>query len=562
MKKITTKVLAAISLILYILSCIPVIYIGFFNYASGDDYLYGAPVKHAIEDHAGFLQVIHVAWQDVIREYHTFQGTLATMFVWRFEPSIWGEKLYTITIFISVGILNIGIFFLFYVILTKLLKLKKSVYLIASSLALFMIIQFMVYPASGLYFFPGVIRYTFAFGLVCLACGNTILYLTEGRGRNLVAVVLLMTYLGGSGFPPIVMSGLGVFFLMAWGFLSGDPAKKRRSLIMLIPLGLELVGFIIAATCPGNKFRGGEDFGFSIGRVFEVFYKSFKFGTVELFKYFLDVRPLCLLPVFVFVLAFASGVKKASEAQGASEVRVRITVKKLLTVGILGWFIVCMTRSPEYYAGDTVWAGISGGVYDSYYYVSVVYIVVMSAMLGLFAGGVRKSVKSSGLSGAETASGGSRFADIAPGGNRFADIAPGGNRFADIAPGGNRFADIAPGALLVFMILFVALLNRHLIGNMVDYDIYKFVSSGGAADYEAQMQERLAVFNDPNVTDAVVPYINDKQGPLMHMPITEDVDGYTNQVTADFYGKNTVQAIGRGEWNEQYGDLWNELYGQ
>ncbi|SCY07819.1 hypothetical protein SAMN02910292_00801 [Lachnospiraceae bacterium XBB2008] len=533
MKILKTKTLAAITLIIYILSCIPVIYIGFFNYASGDDYLYGAPVKHAIENHANFLQVISVAWRDVIREYYSFQGTLATMFVWRFEPSIWGEKLYSITIFISVGILSIGIFFLFNVILTKLLKLEKSVYIIASSLALFMIIQFMVYPASGLYFFPGVIRYTFAFGLVCLACGFTILYLTDGFKRHLVAVILLMTYLGGSGFPPIVMSGLGVFFLMAWGFLSGDPARKRRSLFMLIPLGLEMVGFIIAATCPGNKFRGGEDFGFSIGRVFEVFYKSFKFGTVELFKYFLDVRPLCLLLIFVFVLAFVSRSKRASDEQGASAVQLRITVKNLLIVGILGWFIVCMTRSPEYYAGDTVWAGISGGVYDSYYYVSVVYIVVMSAMLGLFFGGFGKA--------------------------KAADLDASGD---GITAANKRFADIAPAALLVFLIVFVALLNRHLIGNMVDYDIYKFVSSGQAADYEAQMQERLAVFNDPNVTDAVVPYINDKQGPLMHMPITEDVEGYTNKVTADFYGKNTVQAIGREEWNEQYGAMWNELYGK
>ncbi|MBO4899430.1 MAG: hypothetical protein J5509_04005 [Lachnospiraceae bacterium] len=527
MKKITTKVLAAISLIIYILSCIPVIYIGFFNYASGDDYLYGAPVKHAIENHASFWQVIYVAWRDVVREYYSFQGTLATMFVWRFEPSIWGEKLYTITIFISVGILNIGIFFLFYVILTKLLELEKSVYLIASSISLFMIIQFMIYPASGLYFFPGVIRYTFAFGLVCLAAGNAILYLTEGRKRNLVAVILLMTYLGGSGFPPIVMSGLGVFFLMAWGFLSRDPLKKKRSLFLLIPLGLEMVGFIIAATCPGNKFRGGEDFGFSIGRVFEVFYKSFKFGTIELFRYFLDVRPLVLLPIFVFVLALVS---KSS---------VRIKIKDLLIVGVLGWFIVCMTRSPEYYAGDTVWAGISGGVYDSYYYVSVVYIVVISAMLGLFTGVVLRKADDSATV-----------------------IQPGETSHDDKAGRSYKLAEIAPCALLIFMIVFVALLNRHLIGNMVDYDIYNFVSSGQAADYEAQMQERLAVFNDPNVTDAVVPYINDKQGPLMHMPITEDVNGYTNEVTADFYGKNTVQAMGREEWNELYGAQWNELYGK
>lgn len=496
LSKIKSKTLSVIFLLVYIISLIPVIYIGFYNYASGDDYYYGAPVKLAIANNATVWEIIKVAWKDVIREYYAFQGTLATMFVWRFEPAIWGEKVYSVTVFIALIMLNLGIFYFFYVFMVKVMDIELSSYFAAATLSLFFLIQFITYPRSGLYFFPGVIRYTFAFGLVCLAMGLVILYLDKGYKRYLVGIILLMTYLGGSGFPAIVMSGLGLFYLMVWAWLSNDKDRKKRALFLIIPMVLELIGFGIAAVCPGNANRGGEDFGFSIGRVVHVFYKSFTDGTTGIFRYFIDARPLILLPVCVFVLAYVS---KSS---------VKIKVKDILIVAVLGLFLVCMTRSPEYYAGESVDGGISGGVYDSYYYVSVVYVVIMSTLLGLFVGAKKKS---------------------------------------------EALSKNAVGALLIFMALFTVLLNKHLLPNMLDYIIYDYVKSGQAADYEAQMQERFELLSDPEELDVVVPMINDQQGPLMHMAVTDDPNAYTNEVTARFYGKRTITAIDRDKWNELYG---------
>ena len=64
-------------------------------------------------------------------------------------------------------------------------------------------------------------------------------------------------------------------------------------------------------------------------------------------------------------------------------------------------------------------------------------------------------------------------------------------------------------------------------------------------------QTRLLL--DPQEEDIVIPGINDQQGPLMHMPVTEDVSAWTNYVTADFYEKNSVVSIPRPEWMEKYG---------
>ena len=63
------------------------------------------------------------------------------------------------------------------------------------------------------------------------------------------------------------------------------------------------------------------------------------------------------------------------------------------------------------------------------------------------------------------------------------------------------------------------------------------------------LQTRL--MEDESVEDVVVPFINDVQGPLMHMPITGDSGSFTSWATAQFYGKNSVIAIDRSKWMEE-----------
>ena len=67
------------------------------------------------------------------------------------------------------------------------------------------------------------------------------------------------------------------------------------------------------------------------------------------------------------------------------------------------------------------------------------------------------------------------------------------------------------------------------------------------------MQEPLAVLQNPEITDVVLPEMNNEQGPFMHMALMPDPNAYTNQATARFYGKESVTAIPREEYYELYG---------
>lgn len=492
---LSRKTIALLSLMIYIISCIPVLYVGLFNYATGDDYLYGTPVKRALAENASMARILKIVIDDVIEEYNNFQATWASQFLWRFEPSIWGEKVYIVTIFISLCALNIGLFYFFWALLVRIFGLGKYEYVIASCWCLFYIIQYMDYPRGGLYWYTGMVQYTLAFGIALVGLGSAIRFLSEGKTRFLVGAILCMTYLGGGGYPEIVISLLGLSYCITWGILFGSE-KRKRSLLLLIPLSLELIGFTISAIAPGNAMRGGEDYGLSVSRIITVFIRCFTDGTTGLLHSFVEVRPMVLL----LIMMVAVGI--------SGKVTIRIDIKMLLIAGIIGWFLVCMTRSPEIYAGSTVQAGFSGGVYNSYFFVNVLYIAIMAILIGAFCG---KDIN------------------------------------------GLMLKEMLPGAVFSAAIVCWLLFGRHFIGNMLDYTIYKYVSSGQLADYEAQMQERFELLEDPAVTDVVVPYINNEQGPLMHMAVNEDVDGYTNGVTAGFYNKKSVKGIDRALWNEMYG---------
>lgn len=101
---------------------------------------------------------------------------------------------------------------------------------------------------------------------------------------------------------------------------------------------------------------------------------------------------------------------------------------------------------------------------------------------------------------------------------------------------------------LVFLVVF-----RSDIKQTTTYLCIDYVRSGQAADFKAQMVYQKEVLLDDEIKDVVLPAINDYQGPLMYMPLTENPESFTNSVTTKFYGKDSVVAVPREAWMELQG---------
>ena len=108
--------------------------------------------------------------------------------------------------------------------------------------------------------------------------------------------------------------------------------------------------------------------------------------------------------------------------------------------------------------------------------------------------------------------------------------------------------------IYVIVAVVVCIIGTPVILNHSAYKVcMDFIVSGQLADFEEQMQERLEILNNPTIMDAVIPAMNDQQGPFMHMPATDNPEHYTNQCIARFYGKKSVICIPREEYYKLYG---------
>lgn len=497
-------------LVLFVLSLLPIIALCFFDYATGDDLLVGSVVMEAKRNGLGFFDTMGAIFHSIYQYWLTFEGTWFSEFLWRLEPSVWGERFYTITGFIGLAALTVGPFLLFKELLVELLHLSKNAFLIFYSAFEIMLIQYMPSTKGGLYFYCGMIMYTLSFGMACTALSWGLRFIRTGKKHLLILSAVFMTLIGGMGYPDIMFAGVSAFFVIVNAFVISKESRNR-TLLILIPFILLIIGFGFSAVAPGNSVRGGESFSWSVSEVFMTLLFSLKNGLTQIVQYLVTVRPLFIY--FIGLILFAW-----------SRIDVSKSVLKFdhpVIVCIELYLISSAVYAPEMFVREGVDAGISGGVYNTYYLVflmctsfALIYVV------GFFKG-------------------------------RFADKCQG-----ILEPSNMTQACKIP--FMAFVVLFLLVFGRHMVSNMFDYKCITFATSGRLADFVAQMEERNAILNDPSITDPVLPLMNDDQGPYMHMAILEGEGDYTNYATALFYGKNSVIGMNRDEWYERY----EELYGQ
>ncbi|MCR4991221.1 MAG: hypothetical protein K6A38_10215 [Lachnospiraceae bacterium] len=485
---------AAFICVLALLSLIPLIICAFHNYATGDDLLYGSVVKDVIRNGGNAIDALKAIFADIKEEYYGFQGTWSSGFMWRIEPSIWGENLYKVTFFIAFTCIVGGTGAVLHYILVRMIGIKKNVYVVITVLLSLMMIQYMPYPRGGMYWYTGMMQYTFSYGIASLSIRALLKYVTERKFRYMVIMLLTGAYLGGGGYP-VVVYGIVVYMFAFLGSLllrrgeKGSAAESKRiNWEILIPLALIIIGFIIDFLAPGNSNRAGVELGFDPGYALMTVLRCIPEGLLGGFRFMINARPLIL--IFVLVIVYSFECIDIEKSRLRFDHPIWVVVASILTM--------CSVYCPVLYTGNDVAAGISGGVYDVYFFV---FVISTGFMLVYLTGFFKKKIIEKGT-----------------------EI---------------RIRNIRTYVTIV-IVLFGTVFFRHLIGSSVFYVSSEYIEEGHLADFEMQMQERLKILQDDSIRNAVLEPINEYQGPIMHMPVTGDPDAYTNQVTTSFYGKDSV----------------------
>ena len=85
--------------IAFLISLLPILYVGMYNFPSGDDYWYGVHTYRGWVE-SGLIGALKGSFQTIAEFYQSWQGTWFSIFLFTLCPSHFVEGSYWITMFI------------------------------------------------------------------------------------------------------------------------------------------------------------------------------------------------------------------------------------------------------------------------------------------------------------------------------------------------------------------------------------------------------------------------------------------------------------------------------
>ena len=474
------NVLAAISIIVLILSILPLLKVSFYDRATGDDYGYGAVTRQALLQTYSPLEMVSAAAKQVKDFWYSYQGTWFSVFLFAFQPEVFSLKAYWITAWMALALTISSVSVFLHTILVGVMGWPREEFITVDCCTIFIMLQFVYSPRSAIFWFNGMAHYVVPLALALFSMSCFIKYIQNKKIRYVVISSIMMTLLGGMSYLSAFMAPLFLILLWIMNHKKGHYIWK-----LAVPFELECIGLVISAAAPGNANRGGSGYSVSLGRAVGAVGQSVLQGTTAISDFFTQ-KPLVFLIMSVMILAAWSAARRSDKEFGYC--------KPLLVIVWL-YLIYCAMYWPGIFAD----VDVSGGVPNTIFQVFIIMFALSAAYLtGYFVKGVKI--------------------------------------------GSSLVLKIAWICIFVVLCGFT-FVNKGTIKNATSYITIEYLKSGQADDYKKQMDEFTSVMTDPSVINAKVHASNNEQGPLMHMPITDNPDKFTNYAAARFFGKNSVIAI-------------------
>lgn len=525
-QKLFTWILA----IIFVISLIPIFIVAGFDAASGDDYNYGAASRLAFLSTGSIWAAITAAARTTVSIWHTWQGTWFDCFLFCLHPEVFSDSAYVIVPYIFVIMQILAYIYFAHHFVKRRFGMPGLTYLIISLLYLLFVFQLVPSQKSTFFWWVGSIHYAMP---MCLALVGIVLadkFLEDHKTSDLVWFSVVAALIGGATYPAALLLLMSLFLLWLSGFVLGK-VRNKRNLLLLIPVILEISGLVISMIAPGNAVRSASDIADGAapsGGILSTIINSITFSVTDAATSFVGEKTFVVI-LFLSVIVISFSPLKDAYTNDSEQ------FKKTFSHPVLFILVVFLLNAsiyaPRLYAGNHASSG-----YNNFNF----WVFTLCKIAGLIyiEGFVIQWL-------------------VGKPGFRLSSI-------LGISSQADKKGTSTGNLLLQFVVLFaifggIAFCGRHGVKTYTDFVCLDYYLSGQAADYKEQMALQRFLFEDPSVTEVVVPEINDKQGPLMHMPVVADADNVDNYMTRIFYGKDSCRAIPRTEWMETYADKYQEF---
>lgn len=515
--------LSHLLIVIYVLSLIPVLVIGKYDYPSADDFSMGLGTRLVYEATGSLFAVAGKILSETVRYYRTWIGYFTSCLFTTVSPATFGEAWYALTPAVILLALHIGVAVFFYALMEKALGMNRYVRRCMTVLALFLMVQRM--PEGSLrveafYWYSGAGNYTLTFSAGLLYLAFYVLSVCGVRRKNrslFLVLACIMGFLAGGGnylsaLSFAVVSVLFAVYLVNMKTRQGEnsrmgmPGKSGLSdrsgggcrIGRLLPASFYLCGFAVSCLSPGNRIRGGEAEGYGA-------LKSILLSLYYTLSYPLNqwMNWAVLLILALAGVIFWMGFAEKTTCSGAQAVQLRFSAP--FPAAVLAYGIVSCVVTPALYAQGNMDAG---RIQSTFWLHAVLVLLLLEWYLvgGLY----RRFSKEQNVS---TASG--------------------------LQNGAGGFVR----AILLFFLVFSLLAVK---GNPDFYTGTSAVSElldGSAAQYGRENEARLRILKNPREQDAVLPRYTVQPNLLYFEDVSEDPGDWINQKMSEYYGKNSIRGV-------------------
>lgn len=550
--------LSHLLIVIYVLSLIPVLVIGKYDYPSADDFSMGLGTRLVYEATGSLFAVAGKILSETARYYRTWIGYFTSCLFTTVSPATFGEAWYALTPAVILLALHVGVVVFFYALMEKALGMNRYDRRCMTVLTLFLMVQRM--PEGSLrveafYWYSGAGNYTLTFSAGLLYLAFYVLSVCGVRRKNrslFLVLACIMGFLAGGGnylsaLSFAVVSVLFAVYLVNMKTRQGENSRMGRLCVIgrLLPAAFYLCGFAVSCLSPGNRIRGGEAEGYgALKSILLSLYYTLSYPLNQWMNW--AVLLILALAGVIFWMGFAesgglganagaSGAAAsekpeekvrgaaASEKAGSGAQAVQLRFAAPFPAAVLAYGIVSCVVTPALYAQGNMDAG---RIQSTFWLHAVLVLLLLEWYLvgGLY----RRFSKEQNASAAPCLQNVSAAACL-----QNASAA------SCLRNGAGGFVR----AILLFFLVFSLLAVK---GNPDFYTGTSAVSElldGSAAQYGRENEARLRILKNPREQDAVLPRYTVQPDLLYFEDVSEDPGDWINQKMSEYYGKNSIRGV-------------------
>jgi hypothetical protein len=490
---IDIKKMFYILLALYLLSIIPLLAAGFYDFPSADDFSFAASSRNIWVSTHNIFAVFAEAAATSAGKYMTWQGTYTSIFFMALQPAVFGVRAYAVTPFIMTGMLTFSVF---YFVRTVFRCFDMGNVYASGSIAIIIlevILQGMVNPVEGLYWYNGAVHYILPFGFMLFLLGLLISIRdkcirndSRHMRREMILAVICAAFTGGGNLVSgLIMALLAVSFITL-GIIRGRSGQNRSADIICL---CYLVFFVLNIIAPGNYVRSKSASGMPALKAIAVaFYDALAKPVESWTTWFLAAGLVMAVPLIWHCIPCRKNWFRFP-----------------ILVALYSYCLLAAAFVPGLYS---VGNSDAGRIQDLIW---LLYICLLFINEAYILGWIKAQCA--------------------------ADVMTSEGMYADRKLSVNQSVTLT--AAMAFIIFGLGLTfipsPEKFLSSAAIYE----VMSGQAGQYRSQMLERNKVL-ESGEKDIVFTGITVQPHLLYHSDITEDKDDWTNAAMARFYGKDSV----------------------